>query len=827
MIGLADDGAPRACRRRQKNASGRLRRQAALLLAVGLLIAAGAGRSPASAAAAGNASAAAGFIENAQNSDGGFGAKRGQRSDPGASLWAATALLAAGKNPADEWVKGGASLDEYLAAHARSYTSLSDLGLLALVQSAATGSSGYGDPVAKLEGRLSAATAHSDPAGSALGVLGLLAANTAAARQTAASVAQALLGSATSDGGWGEQGLSDSASTALVLQALAASGVADLHTPAVQTGLSYLHRAQANDGSIAASIRTDQAIASGSVTATAFTIQALIALGAPPLRTPTGTTVLQGLTQYQQQSSGGLSADGSLYSQIPPSVEETAQAFPAFDGVTFPLAAVARATNGPPARTHGPAHSNHVSSGTAAQGLSGASSTAADKGAFKQATATGHKGQKGASKHAGAAKPGAKRAESATPGGTAVSGEVVGPASPKLTAVAGQSPPALSAKAKATIALAVLLLACLVAGGLADARRPRADGRSLAAVTVSASARFIAAARARGSFVPFAVALLGLGLILIPVTTRMFERAPQGAKMITAFKPHMQAATLNAYELDVRQLGEGFRQAGARGPALLAPRLGAAQARARFAADVPQASQFEQEWPQVERRLTKLLATIRANRSNYEAVAALPSFRSFPWFFVIPGAILILLAGAALVAARAWRRLRWIVLAVAISLIAAPLAFGMWSRAPRGETLVRAFASVETRSLVTQIQNDFGTITTGEGSLGGELVPALEARGLDTARIDAAMPAVAKLEGDWIGILQNLTPLIGVMSDNVANYQAVAALPAFGLFPWLFLIPGLLVACLVLLGASGARLPMRRRVRAVEPQTTPHPQGAQ
>ncbi len=346
-------------------------------------------------------------------------------------------------------------------------------------------------------------------------------------------------------------------------------------------------------------------------------------------------------------------------------------------------------------------------------------------------------------------------------------------------------------------------------------------------MAVSATAGFLAAARARGSFVPFAVALVGVGLILIPVTTRMFDRAPQGARMIEAFRPHMQAATLDAYELDVRQLSEGFTQAAARGPALLAPRLGPAQAQARFAADVPQANEFEQQWPQAERRLKALLATIRANRVNYDAVAALPSFRSFPWFFVVPGAVLILLAGAALIAAQAWRRLRWVVLAVAIGLIVAPLAFGMWSRAPRGETMVRAFAGVETRSLVTQIQNDFGTITTGEGSLGGELVPALEAHGLDTARIDAAMPAVARLEGHWIEILQNMTPLIGVMSDNVANYQAVAELPAFGLFPWLFVTPGLLVALFVLLGAGGARLPVRRRVHAIETQTTPHPQGAQ
>ena len=56
-----------------------------------------------------------------------------------------------------------------------------------------------------------------------------------------------------------------------------------------------------------------------------------------------------------------------------------------------------------------------------------------------------------------------------------------------------------------------------------------------------------------------------------------------------------------------------------------------------------------------------------------------------------------------------------------------------------------------------------------------------------------------RLQKRWTAILNNLTPMIGVMSDNVANYRAVAALPPFPLFPWLFAVPGLLVVALALL----------------------------
>jgi hypothetical protein len=40
-----------------------------------------------------------------------------------------------------------------------------------------------------------------------------------------------------------------------------------------------------------------------------------------------------------------------------------------------------------------------------------------------------------------------------------------------------------------------------------------------------------------------------------------------------------------------------------------------------------------------------LVTTMQANVSDYESVNSLPSFRLFTWFFVIPGILLVLLAG--------------------------------------------------------------------------------------------------------------------------------------------------------------------------------------
>jgi hypothetical protein len=55
-------------------------------------------------------------------------------------------------------------------------------------------------------------------------------------------------------------------------------------------------------------------------------------------------------------------------------------------------------------------------------------------------------------------------------------------------------------------------------------------------------------------------------------------------------------------------------------------------------------------------------------------------------------------------------------------------------------------------------------------------------------------PAITALVRQWPAIQGDFAPMIGAMSDNVPNYQAVAALPPFPLFPWFFVAPGVIIA---------------------------------
>jgi hypothetical protein len=284
-----------------------------------------------------------------------------------------------------------------------------------------------------------------------------------------------------------------------------------------------------------------------------------------------------------------------------------------------------------------------------------------------------------------------------------------------------------------------------------------------------------------------AVLLIGVGLIAAPAVFQMFHRAPQGATMLKQFKPYMSNARLGGYQRDIRQIDAGVREAAATAGVV------------RLPAGV---TAFRSAWRPIDADMTDLLGKIRANVGNYGAVAALPSFTLFPWFFVVPGVLLVALAVLALWRPR-WRPLPWLLVALGAGLIAAPFVFQMFDRAPKGQRMIAAFKTIETRDKVQQIQGYFSTIAVGQGALRLQLVPALEKSGLSDAQIAARYPAVTTLDRRWIAILGDLTPMIGVMSDNVTRYEAVADLPPFSLFPWFFVIPGVLTIALALVARAG------------------------
>jgi hypothetical protein len=327
----------------------------------------------------------------------------------------------------------------------------------------------------------------------------------------------------------------------------------------------------------------------------------------------------------------------------------------------------------------------------------------------------------------------------------------------------------------------------------------------------SLTAPVIAGNRGRKAQWVAVLALLGAALIIMPFAFTMFSRAPKGAAMLKEFRPFMTASRLNGFQEDIRQINAGVQEADNGVAKFLTATSDPGTARARFDAAYPSFAQFSGQWGTIDTHMTDLLDKVQGNLPNYQAVAALPSFTLFPLFFVIPGALVLILLGASLLRTTWWRTCRWILVALGVGLILAPVVFQMFQRAPKGGRMISAFRAIETTHNVEQIQGYFGSMAVGQGAIRLELVPALEQDGLSATQIETMFPAVYTLDARWVHILNDMTPMIGAMSDNVANYQAIAALPPFPLFPYFFVLPGIFVA-----GAAIAAGPRRRRRIPVE-----------
>jgi hypothetical protein len=301
------------------------------------------------------------------------------------------------------------------------------------------------------------------------------------------------------------------------------------------------------------------------------------------------------------------------------------------------------------------------------------------------------------------------------------------------------------------------------------------------------------------------IALVGAALVVMPFAFGMFAKTPKGAVMIRQFSPYMTTARLNGYQTDLKEINAGVRQTNTSAANYLDT---TAAGQKSFDATYPTFASFDQEWPGIDSKMTGLMTQVQGNLGNYRAVAALPSFRLFPWFFVIPGLVILAVALAGLMRPASVRYGRWVLVGLGVCLVAAPAVFQMFSRAPKGGQMMSAFKTIETTSNVEQIQGYFGEMAEGQGAIRLEIMPSLTNSGLSQSQINASFPAVVTLDDRWVHILNDMTPMIGAMSDNVANYQAIASLPPFPLFPWFFVAPGLIVAGLAIsVGSRAGRGP--------------------
>ena len=303
--------------------------------------------------------------------------------------------------------------------------------------------------------------------------------------------------------------------------------------------------------------------------------------------------------------------------------------------------------------------------------------------------------------------------------------------------------------------------------------------------------------------------VIGIALGMAPVAFRMFERAPHGGEMITDFEPYMNSATIEEFRGYLATIDVGLVDlAVIRDDMLNADAAGATT----FDTTYSSVAALRDTWPTIDADMTDLLDRMDRNLDNYRAVSALPPFAAFPWFFLVPG-VMIAAVGVVMLRSSLSRRPNragwWALAALGAGLALAPVAFQMFTRAPLGGEMIDDFTPMMTVERVRDVQSHFITLGSGESQLRAALVPAATAAGVDTPM------RITEFSTAWPSMLQDFNPMIATMRDNVDNFDDVAALPPFALFPWFFVVPGLIV---VALAASALR-------RTDEP--APMPGGSQ
>ena len=300
--------------------------------------------------------------------------------------------------------------------------------------------------------------------------------------------------------------------------------------------------------------------------------------------------------------------------------------------------------------------------------------------------------------------------------------------------------------------------------------------------------------RAKRRNLPIVLALLvGIGMIVAPVVFQMFDRAPLGGEMIDDFESYMTVEQVELFrgyldEIDaadtewIDELSADLIEAGAID-------------EGEYVATFGSIANLHEQWPTIQQDMGDLIDRMEANLDNYAAVAALPPFPMFPWVFVVPGVLIAVTAALALALRRDGRPGRgrpaiWTLLVLGLAVAAAPVMFQMFDRAPKGAEMIDSFRPMMTRERVQSVQGYFVTLGAAEGQLRVNALPML----VDAGGNPADYPAIAQWSADWPTILTDFNPMVATMSDNVDNYEAVDALPSFDLFPWFFVIPGLLVA---------------------------------
>ncbi len=293
----------------------------------------------------------------------------------------------------------------------------------------------------------------------------------------------------------------------------------------------------------------------------------------------------------------------------------------------------------------------------------------------------------------------------------------------------------------------------------------------------------------------------GTVLLTFTFTEHVFSRAGDAETVATHYRGLMSPGGLAELRGGFDELRAAGNQLVTEAQPALQQQLGLddAQYRAYLEHEMPNVAAFDDQAASVVGLVDPVITTMQRAQNDYHRADQIPvgflPLDSAPWMFLAAGIALVTLG--ALVAWRP-RRLTVVVLGVlGALLVVAPLALGIPGKvdaAIRVKEVGRTGlapstgqAAVGATALFDGVAHDVVTV----------LEPRLEAAGVDHAGFAAKYPVLEAWVTSWQGS-------ISAKSHDLSDSQ-VALAPTFAnadriplrIVPWLFVVPGLLVALLV------------------------------
>jgi hypothetical protein len=294
-----------------------------------------------------------------------------------------------------------------------------------------------------------------------------------------------------------------------------------------------------------------------------------------------------------------------------------------------------------------------------------------------------------------------------------------------------------------------------------------------------------------------AVVLLALGVLLAvgPIVSGLFAKVAAGNQMINQFAPYMEANSLSRYRADL-----GILQRGTSGIDAIYHHEDVAPGR------FPLLDDYRIQSTAIQDRASGLLDLVTAAEPDYRRVADIGGFDRIP-FLIVAGGVVAIYGGCVLLSGAAGRAKATAVLVVLTStaLAASPFMSGLDGGATPGHRMLQSLAPVMRPGEVRQLQSDFVVLVEAVGELDTSF------RGVPQHGVAAT--DVAALVDNWPLVSSDLASLVGVIEDNIGNFDALGKLDAFtntlgvsglSVFPWLLVSAGVASA-----GLSVAARPRR------------------